>query len=111
MSSLVTEKALALMRRKARDGIHLMPPWRKGRLGPRAWWDLGLWADAGGQDDIFPTVPGSWEKDAPERVCMCVCVGTMCADEHTFALAVPSAWDTSPTLPETRSLCLYPTEP
>lgn len=75
--------------------------WRKGQLEPRAWWDSGLWVDSGGHTDIFQTVsdgPSSWEKDASERVC--VCVGATCACEHTFATAVPSAWNTFPTLPE-----------
>ena len=39
-----------------------------------------------------------------------VCVGATCACEHTFAPAVPSAWNTFPTLLKSFSPRLYLTE-
>lgn len=68
----------------------------KGQLQPRAWWTLELSADSGGHNDIFQTVsywPSSWVKNAAEQLSVWVCIG-ICACEHAFIPAVPSAWNT-----------------
>lgn len=99
MPSLVPERACT-DGKKGRGWQTLNVLLRNRHLEPRALWEFELCADSSGHDDIFPAgsdCPHSWEKDASEHVCVYRC---KCVPVH-MPLAIPSAWNTLPTLPQT----------